>query len=142
MADFITCPEDGNTFELVVILDGPNISTIGNSIFSIYSSAQTAVNINIPLEAQRVNIINLNPVNSLLAQWATTQLFTEMLDQYGNNILFSPVLTWTSSDPLIATVNQSGLVTGISAGEATITATTGTSSGSALVTVSGMPISL
>src|SRR5688572_25484168 len=41
--------------------------------------------------------------------------------------------TWSSSDPSIATVNSAGTVTGVGAGEVTITATTGTTSGTAHV---------
>ena len=45
-------------------------------------------------------------------------------------------VTWKSENEAIATVNESGQVTGISAGSATITATVGGKSGSATVTVS------
>lgn len=37
----------------------------------------------------------------------------------------SGTTTWASSDPAVATVSASGLVTGVSAGTATITATRG-----------------
>ncbi len=43
--------------------------------------------------------------------------------------------SWSSSNPLVATVSDAGLVTGISAGEATITATQDGKSGSAAITV-------
>jgi Bacterial Ig-like domain (group 2) len=43
---------------------------------------------------------------------------------------------WSSSDPTIASVNTTGLVTGVSANTATITAASGTVSGSTTVTVS------
>ena len=44
-------------------------------------------------------------------------------------------VTWTSSDTAVATVDATGLVTGVAAGSATITATSGTKSATAVVTV-------
>src|SRR5205807_3903472 len=49
-------------------------------------------------------------------------------------------VTWTSSDGGVARVNGSGLVTGVAAGTATITATSGGKSGSAAVTVVAVPV--
>ena len=54
----------------------------------------------------------------------------------------NPTLKWTTSNPAIATVNSSGLVTGMSAGKANITATSSdgsNKSGSSLVTVNAVP---
>lgn len=44
-------------------------------------------------------------------------------------------ITWTSSDTAVATVDSKGLVTGVAAGTATITATSGKQSASVVVTV-------
>src|SRR5216683_3626 len=49
-------------------------------------------------------------------------------------------VTWASSNPGVATVNVSGLVTGAAAGSATITATSETKSGTSAVTVNGVPV--
>ena len=64
-----------------------------------------------------------------------TQQFTAQFFQNGHEkkALFS----WSSSDPSVATVNSTGTVTAVASGEATITATTGMTSGSAHVTVQG-----
>src|SRR6266704_1201853 len=45
------------------------------------------------------------------------------------------VITWSSGTPAVATVNGNGLVTGVSAGSATITATSETKQGSSQITV-------
>lgn len=47
--------------------------------------------------------------------------------------------TWSSSDEGVATVSSAGLVTAVASGEATITATTSGTSGTALVTVPQPP---
>ena len=51
-------------------------------------------------------------------------------------------VTWTSSDESVATVSESGLVTGVGAGSATITATSadGNKSAEMTVTVSAVPV--
>jgi plastocyanin len=51
----------------------------------------------------------------------------------------APNVIWTTSAASVATVSGSGLVSGVSAGTAVITATTGTVSGTATITVSLAP---
>jgi len=46
---------------------------------------------------------------------------------------------WASSNQAVATVNQSGLVTGVSAGQATVSASAGGRTGSSTVTVTSTP---
>jgi uncharacterized protein YjdB len=53
----------------------------------------------------------------------------------GSSRDMTSVTTWTSSDPTIATVNNSGLATGVNAGSVTITASNGTIRGAATLTV-------
>jgi len=50
------------------------------------------------------------------------------------------VVTWASSNTAVATVNGTGLVTGVAAGSATITATSEGKNGTAAVTVSVVPV--
>jgi len=50
-------------------------------------------------------------------------------------VLSGRVITWSSGTPAVATVNGNGLVTGVSAGSATITATSETKQGSSQITV-------
>jgi uncharacterized protein YjdB len=49
-------------------------------------------------------------------------------------------VTWTSSNPAVATVNSSGLVTAVAAGTVTITATCEGKSGTATITVTTVPV--
>src|SRR6266540_3054391 len=48
-------------------------------------------------------------------------------------------VTWTSSDSTVATINATGLTTGVSPGSTTITATSGGRSGNTTLTVVGRP---
>ena len=70
----------------------------------------------------------------LTALGATVQLAAEVLDQNGQVMSGTPV-SWSSSDASVAIVDASGLVTAAANGSATITATAGSVSGTAAVTV-------
>ena len=50
-----------------------------------------------------------------------------------------PTVTWTSSNPAVATVDETGKVHAVAAGEATITATAGDKTATCKVTVSAKP---
>jgi hypothetical protein len=63
----------------------------------------------------------------------TVQLTATVRDLHGNALGVS--VRWSSSDTLVATVSATGLVTGVAAGTAVITATAGRESDSATVTV-------
>jgi len=64
----------------------------------------------------------------------TTQQLTANLRDAGGNSVFIRTVTWTSSAPTIASVSSSGLVTAVTAGTATITATSEGRTGTAPVT--------
>ncbi len=67
-----------------------------------------------------------------------TQQFSATLKDASGALLTGETVTWASSNPTVATVNGSGLEAGITPGSATITATSGGISGSALVTVTAV----
>src|SRR5260370_39912661 len=70
---------------------------------------------------------------------ATTQLTAPPKDASGNPLSGGSV-GWQSNAVGVATVNGAGMVTGIAAGGATITATSEGKSATATVTVSGVPV--
>lgn len=70
----------------------------------------------------------------LVALGATVQLSAEVRDQNGQAMAGATV-TWSSSDASVAAVDASGLVTAVANGAATITATAGSASDTAAVTV-------
>ena len=69
----------------------------------------------------------------LTALGTTVQLTAEVRDQQA--IVIRATVTWRSSDTSVATVDASGLVTAVANGIATIHASAGSASGSAVVTV-------
>jgi len=74
------------------------------------------------------------PSNSVPVS-GTLQLAASPRDQFG--IDFSTNITWTTSDRTVADVDVSGLVTGINAGTATLTAQAGSVRASTPITVTG-----
>ena len=76
--------------------------------------------------------------DTLLALGQTRQFNAEAKDAAGNTISGRPI-TWSSTNASVATVNASGLATAVSTGNATIRATVGGRSGSALLAVRQEP---
>src|SRR3989454_688386 len=70
---------------------------------------------------------------------STVQVTATPLDA-NDNPLSDRVVTWTSSAPSVATVSANGLVSGVAAGSATITATSEGKSGTAAITVTSVPV--
>lgn len=64
-----------------------------------------------------------------------TQQLTATVRDAGGNVLTGQSVTWTSTNPSVASVSGTGLETGVGAGTTTITATSGGISGSAAITV-------
>jgi len=83
--------------------------------------------------------VTVTPASANLQTGQTVQLTATARDASGNP-LSGRVMTWTSTNTSIATVNGSGLVSGAGAGSATITATTEGQSGTSSVTVTFVPV--
>ena len=87
-------------------------------------------------EPARPTTVTVSPAtHELTALGATVQLSAEVRDQNAR-VMAGATVTWTSSASSMATVDASGLVTAAGNGTATITASVGSASGSAVVTVS------
>src|SRR3989442_1938844 len=83
--------------------------------------------------------VTVAPASPSVSVGATVQLTVTLKDASGN-LLVGRVVTWASGNPAVATVSGSGLVTGVAAGAATITATSEGQSGTAAVTVIFVPV--
>ena len=86
-----------------------------------------------------VNSVSVSLGNSNLVTGGSTQA-TAVTRDAANNVLTGRVITWISSNPLVATVDANGFVTSVGAGSANITATSESRSGFATVTVAVAPV--
>ena len=98
------------------------------------SGTGTIIVANVP-----VGSVTVTPPSASVFTTQTTQFSTIIKDQNGATVTDRQV-TWSTNNPGVASVSQSGLVTGILPGNATITATSEGKSGSAAVSVSLIPV--
>jgi len=99
-------------------------------------SGTTALTVsNIP-----VGSISLAPTTASVTTGSSTTLTATVKDANGA-VVTDRVVSWRSSNALIATVSQAGVVTGVAPGTATITATSETKSANATITVTLVPVS-
>ena len=80
-----------------------------------------------------VAAVAVSPSSSTIQVGLTVQMTATLVDGAGNEV--SGDVTWTSSNPIVASVDSGGLVRGLVAGASTITATVNTISDGATVTV-------
>ena len=85
-----------------------------------------------------VATVTVSPATASVAAGATVQLTATPKDASGAP-LTGRTVTWASSAAAVATVSGSGLVTGVAAGTATITATSEGKNGTAALTVTAPP---
>ncbi len=84
--------------------------------------------------------VSVSPAAPSIRIGGTVQLSATTKDSAGN-VLTGRVVTWASSAPAVATISASGLVTGVAAGSATLTATSEGKNGTATVAVTVVPVS-
>lgn len=85
-----------------------------------------------------VATVTITPATPSVVAGATVALSATVKDAQGN-VMPGQTVTWTTSSASVATVNASGIVTGVTAGSATITATSSGKSGTAVLTVTAQP---
>lgn len=110
--------------------------TVGSYSLDFTATALTGATSNaITLTAGAPNTVSVTAPRDSIIGTATLQATATILDSGGNTVTsVSP--TWSSSDPAVATVDgSSGLITGVTPGNATITATAGGKSGNLSVRV-------
>jgi uncharacterized protein YjdB len=106
------------------------VSTLQPGAVVIFA-AISGVSGSVTLQVNPVPIgsVTIAPLADTVAQTGQIQLVATVRDSLGN-VVANPTVTWTASNNnTIATVTSSGLVTGVSPGTATITASDGGKSG-------------
>ena len=111
------------------------VTAAGNGTATITATSGTASGSTAVTVAQTVSAVTVTPpADTLVALGDTVRLVAEAVDANGHAVTGAE-FAWASSDTRVATVEASGLVTAAGNGTATITATSGTASGSAALTV-------
>src|SRR3989442_1589089 len=86
-----------------------------------------------------VAAVAVGPASAGVLLGATQQFTATVLDGAGS-LLTGQTIAWAASNPAVATVNGTGLVTALASGTTTVTATTGGVTGTATLTVT-VPVS-
>lgn len=86
------------------------------------------------IETGIVGTVVVSPSSATIRE-GETQSFTAALEDLHGDPLTGPTVTWDSEDPDVATVDRSGLATGVAEGTAEIMATAEPATGSATLTV-------
>ena len=111
------------------------ISAIAAIAVLVLSCGDGAVEPTPPPPAPVATTVTVSPAFATLTSLEETAPFTaEVRDQNGQ-VMAGAAVAWASSDPSVASVAASGLVTAVANGTATITARSGSVSGTAAVTV-------
>ena len=83
--------------------------------------------------------VTVSPSSASVAVGATTPLQATVKDQNGS-VMTGQTITWSSNNTGTATVNASGVVAGVAAGSATISAATAGILGTSAITVTAVPV--
>ena len=121
---------------LVTAVDAAGVVTAaGNGTATITASAGSTSGSAVVTVTQAVASVEVSPSMTELTAWGeTVHLTAEAFDANGHAVA-GAAFSWESADTLVAEVDAPGLVSGLGEGVATITASAGTASGSAIVTV-------
>src|SRR6266568_550930 len=114
----------------------------GTTELSLWNSiAETVINGSaaVGVDSVPVALVTVSPASGSARIGATVQLTGVTKDSAGN-LLTRRTVSWMTSNNAVATVSASGLVTGVAAGSATITATSEGQSGTAAITVTKVPM--
>jgi uncharacterized protein YjdB len=112
-------------------------SMTGNAVFGGLSNIASASTQGAPPPPPVVTSVEVTPPSASLSVGTTTTLQATVKDQNGN-AMTGQTVTWSTSNPGSATVNSSGVVSGVAAGSATITATSSGKSGTSAITVTAV----
>ena len=142
-SDTITIPAGSDRTITVRGYDSSNIETHrGSTVTNLVEGSNTAVTVTLdPLAGDQPIVVvmggvtvEISPAVDTVSVGSTIQLTGVVLNDQGDTLEVVPV--WSTLNPAIATVDDTGLVTGVSSGSATIVGTYSGVGTSAVVTVS------
>lgn len=102
------------------------------------SSGGRSALVPLTVNERAVALVRISPSTSTIRIGALTVLTAELLDASGATLRGRPI-AWSSATPSVASVSTDGTVAGIAVGSATIAATAGNVTGTALVSVVPVP---
>ena len=117
----------GYQFQLVAFRGTLNVNAVFGALSNVVSATTAA-------STAPVATVTVAPASASVAVGAVQQ-FTATLRDASGSVLTGRLVTWASGAPAVATVNATGLASGLVVGTATITATSEGQSGSATITV-------
>jgi len=129
-------PSTAYNFQLIAFRGTLNSDAVFGGKSNVVSASTPALPP--PPPGQTVTTVEVAPSSATVGVGANTTLQATVKDQNGN-VMSGQTVTWSTSDAAIATVNSNGVVTGVGAGSATITATCGGKSGTSAITVTAAP---
>lgn len=110
------------------------VRAVGAGTTAVTAAAGRAAGEAIVIVMQSADSVVVSPSAGTIAPGDTLRLTAEAFDEDGRPVLGAE-FNWSSGDRSVATVDSSGLVRGVAAGEATITATAGSARGTARIAV-------
>jgi uncharacterized protein YjdB len=128
----------------------PSVATVGNGVvnaLTVGSAVITASNSDGTVKATCAVTVNSVTVTSIDISESSVNMYVGDTHTLSASILpadaTDPTITWTSSDPTVASVSSSGKITALKKGAVSITAKAngGSCSDTCLVTVSAVPVS-
>ena len=102
------------------------------------TAGTTSGSVTITVSTATLSSILVAPASASLFAGQTTQMKATGVYSDGSSQDVTAQVSWTSNNPLFATVNASGLVTAVAKGQVTITATSGAISGTSSIGVNAV----
>ena len=118
------------------------VTAVGDGSATISAMAEGVTGTANVMVSRTAAAVAVAPTSVSLSALGTTQQLTASARDQGNSPLMGVAYTWTSSNPAVATVSPSGLVTAVGNGTANITLASGGRTTTASVTVAQMTVSI
>jgi trimeric autotransporter adhesin len=116
------------------------ITAVGAGSTTVTATSEGKVGtVTVTVATAPIGSVTVAPLTASVNVAATTTLTATVRDVNGATVTGAAV-TWSTDQPSIASITQSGVVTGMAPGTATITATAGGKSGTATITVALAPV--